>query len=185
MNNTDALEVDILREKLLHLLRNGIPSEIISEIDFLMTKSGKIFNILDRIKNILYKTPQYKLLYSDTQWAAAYVIAHEHKTLKELIEKYESSCIKHKHNRELSDRIRNVIYNLNELTNKFVVEIKEIRNDNVYDQVIRNIEKTSSIIKYLVSDLDEIEKENKQLLEEIRASMENIQKIVIGILEKL
>jgi gas vesicle protein len=185
MSSAVALESIALREKLLYLLKKGIPQGILDDIRWLIEESGKGAIVVNKLNNILDETKQDILLYSYLEWPAAYVIAHEQKTLKELIEKYESSFIKHKHNRELSDRIRNMIYNLNELTYKFTVEIKEIRNDNVYDDVIKNIEKTSSIIRYLVNALDEIEKENKQLLEEICASRESIQKTVISILENL
>jgi len=107
------------------------------------------------------------------------------KKLKELIDIYESSFIKHKHNRELSDHIRNAIYSLNKLINGFVEEIKEIRNDNVHNITLENLEKTNSIIKYLVDVLDKIEQENKQLLEGALASREKIKEAIIGILEKL
>jgi hypothetical protein len=51
--------------------------------------------------------------------------------------------------------------------------------------MIRNIEKTSSVIGYLINKLDEIEKENKHLLDEIYASRESIRKTVMSILERL
>jgi len=184
MSSTVALESAALREKLLILLKEGIPKEIIDDIEWLVQESGKGFNILNKINNILDKKPQDKLLYSALEWVAAYIIAHEQKTLKELIDTYESSFIKHKHNRELSDHIRNTIYSLNKLINGFVEEIKGIRNDNIYNIQLENLEKTNSIIRYLVDVLDKIEKENKQLLEDARVSRENIKEIIIGILEK-
>jgi len=185
MSTIVALESAALREKLLSLLKEGIPKEIIDDIEWLVHESGKGFNILNKINNILDKTPQDKLLYSTLEWAASYIIAHEQKKLKELIDIYESSFIKYKHNRELSDHIRNIIYNTNKLINGFVEEIKEIRNDNVYNIALENLEKTNYIIKYLVDILDKIEKENKQLLEGARASRENIKEAIISILEKL
>ena len=184
MSSTVALESAALREKLLSLLKEGIPKGIIDDIEWLVHESGKGLNILNKINNILDKKPQDKLLYSTLEWAAAYIIAHEQKTLKELIDTYESSFIKHKHNRELSDHIRNAIYSLNKLINGFVEEIKETRNDNIYNITLENLEKTNSIIRYLVDVLDKIEKENKQLLEDARASRENIKQIIIGIIEK-
>jgi hypothetical protein len=184
MSSTVALESAALREKLFSLLKEGIPKEIIDDIEWLVHESGKGLNILNKINNILDKKPQDKLLYSTLEWAAAYIIAHEQKTLKELIDTYESSFIKHKHNRELSDHIRNAIYSLNKLINGFVEEIKETRNDNVHNITLENLEKTNSIIRYLVDVLDKIEKENKQLLEDARASRENIKEIIIGIIEK-
>jgi len=184
MSSTVALESAALREKLLSLLKEGIPKGIIDDIEWLVHESGKGLNILNKINNILDKKPQDKLFYSTLEWAAAYIIAHEQKKLKELIDIYESSFIKHKHNRELSDHIRNAIYSLNKLINGFVEEIKRIRNDNIYNITLENLEKTNSIIRYLVDVLDKIEKENKQLLESARASRENIKEIIIGILEK-
>ncbi len=47
------------------------------------------------------------------------------------------------------------------------------------------LEKNNSIRKYLVNTSDEIERENKELLETFMTSRENIRKIVGGILEKL
>jgi len=185
MSSTVALESAALREKLLSLLKEGIPKEIIDDIEWLVHESGKGLNILNKINNILDKKPQDKLFYSTLEWAAAYIIAHEQKKLKELIDIYESSFIKHKHNRELSDHIRNAIYSLNKLINGFVEEIKEIRNDNVHNITLENLEKTNSIIKYLVDVLDKIEQENKQLLEGALASREKIKEAIIGILEKL
>jgi hypothetical protein len=185
MSSTVALESAALREKLLSLLKEGIPKGIIDDIEWLVHESGKGLNILNKINNILDKKPQDKLFYSTLEWAAAYIIAHEQKKLKELIDIYESSFIKHKHNRELSDHIRNAIYSLNKLINGFVEEIKEIRNDNVHNITLENLEKTNSIIKYLVDVLDKIEQENKQLLEGARASREKIKEAIIGILEKL
>ena len=184
MSSTVALESAALREKLLSLLKEGIPKGIIDDIEWLVHESGKGLNILNKINNILDKKPQDKLFYSTLEWAAAYIIAHEQKKLKELIDIYESSFIKHKHNRELSDHIRNAIYSLNKLINGFVEEIKETRNDNVHNITLENLEKTNSIIRYLVDVLDKIEKENKQLLEDARASRENIKEIIIGIIEK-
>jgi len=185
MSSTVALESAALREKLLSLLKEGIPKGIIDDIEWLVHESGKGLNILNKINNILDKKPQDKLFYSTLEWAAAYIIAHEQKKLKELIDIYESSFIKHKHNRELSDHIRNAIYSLNKLINGFVEEIKEIRNDNVHNITLENLEKTNSIIKYLVDVLDKIEQENKQLLEGARSSREKIKEAIIGILEKL
>jgi hypothetical protein len=185
MSSTVALESAALREKLLSLLKEGIPKGIIDDIEWLVHESGKGLNILNKINNILDKKPQDKLFYSTLEWAAAYIIAHEQKKLKELIDIYESSFIKHKHNRELSDHIRNAIYSLNKLINGFVEEIKEIRNDNVHNITLENLEKTNSIIKYLVDVLDKIEQENKQLLEGALASREKIKEAIIGILEKL
>jgi hypothetical protein len=185
MSSTVALESAALREKLLSLLKEGIPKEIINDIEWLVHESGKGFNILSKINNILDKTAQDKLLYSTLEWAAAYIIAHEQKSLKELIDTYESSLIRYKHNRELSDHIRNTICGLNKLINGFVQEIKEIKNDNVYNTTLEDLEKTNSIIKYLVDVLDKIEKENQQLLEGVRTSRENIKEAIISILENL
>jgi len=185
MSNAVAIENIVLREKLLSLLKEGIPKEIIGDIEWLVHESGKGLNILNKINNILDKNPQDKLLYSTLEWAASYIIAHEQKILKELIDIYESSFIKHKQNREISDHIRNTIYSLNKIINGFVEEIKEIRNDNVYNITLENLEKFNSIVTYLVDVLDKIEKENKRLLEDANAARENIRKTIIDILEKL
>jgi hypothetical protein len=185
MNNTAALKDAVLREKLLLLLRNGIPSEIKTEINFLITQSGKRLNILDIINGILEETPQYKLLYSDDEWAAAYIIVHKQEKLKELIDKYEISRIKCKHNNELWGHISSMIHNMNELSSKFAVEIKEIRNEDIFNDVLSNLEKINQTQRYLIGLLDEIEKENRQLFEEIRSTKENIREAIMGILERL
>ncbi len=185
MSSTVTIENTVLKEKLLSLLRRGIPQEITNDIQWLIQESGKGSNIVSKVDNILDETTQNKLLYSYLEWVAAYIIAHEQKSLEELIEIYESSIIKHQHNKELSERIRKMVYSLNELINEFVKIVKEIKNENVFGDVIKILEKTNSIIEYLVNTLDEIEKENKELLETFMTSRENIRKIVGGILEKL
>jgi gas vesicle protein len=185
MSSIVPLESTVLRGKLLSLLKKGIPQAIVNDIQLLIHESGKGFNISSQVDNILDDNTQDKLLYSYLEWAAAYIIAHEQKTLEELIEIHESSIIKHHHNMKLSDHIRKMIYGLNDLINEFIKQIKEIKDDVVYENVIKNLEKTNSIVKYLVNKLDEIEKENKELIETFTHSGEKIRKIVGGILERL
>jgi len=47
MSSTVALESAALREKLLILLKEGIPKEIIDDIEWLVQESGKGFNLED------------------------------------------------------------------------------------------------------------------------------------------
>jgi len=82
MSSTVALESAALREKLLSLLKEGIPKGIIDDIEWLVHESGKGLNILNKINNILDKKPQDKLFYSTLEWAAAYIIAHEQKKIE-------------------------------------------------------------------------------------------------------
>ncbi len=185
MSSIVTIENTVSKEKLLSLLRKGIPQEIVNDIQWLIQESGKGSNIVSKVDNILDETIQEKLLYSYLEWVAAYIIAHEQKTLEELIEIYESSIIKHQHNKELSERIRKMVYSLNDLINEFVKQLKEIRNENIFDNVMKILEKTNSIIEYLVNTLAEIEQENKELIETIMNSREKIRKTVSGIIEKL
>jgi gas vesicle protein len=185
MSSVVPLESTALREKLLSLLKKGIAQAIVNDIELLIHESGKGSIIASKVDNILDEKTQDKLLYSYLEWAAAYIIVHEQKTLEELIEIHESSIIKYHHNIELSDHIKKMIYGLNALINEFIKQINEIKDDNVYENVIKNLEKTNSIIKYLVNKLDETEKENKELIESFTASGEKIRKIVEGILERL
>ncbi len=185
MNSTTTLERVALREKLLTILRKGVPEAIIDDIKWLIHESGNGAKIAGKVDKILDETKQDELLYSYVEWFAAYIIAHEQKTLEELIEIHESSIIKYRHNRKLSEHIRNMIWSLNGITNEFVAQIKEIRNENVFDDVLRSLERTNSVTKYLVNTLDEIEKENKKLLETLEAARENIRKTIGGILENL
>jgi hypothetical protein len=183
MSSADVLENIALRGKLLCLLKKGIPQEILGDIQCIIEKSGKETIIANKVDKILGGAKQDKLLHSYVEWVAAYVIVHEQKTLEELIETHKSSIIKHQHNTKLSEHIKKMIYDLNNLISELFKQMKEIRNDNAHDDMIRNIEKTSSIIGYLVNKLDEIEKENKYLLDEICASKESIRKTVVSILE--
>jgi len=110
MSSVVSLESTTLREKLLSLLKKGIPQAIVNDIQLIIHESGKAANIASKVNNILEEKTQDKLLYSYPEWAAAYVIAHEQKTLEELIEIHETSIIKHKHNMELSDHIRKRVF---------------------------------------------------------------------------
>jgi hypothetical protein len=74
---------------------------------------------------------------------------------------------------------------MNELSGRFAVGMKKIRNEDVFNDVLSNLEKINQIQRYLVSLLDEIGKENRQLFEEIHSSKENIQKTIMDILKRL
>ncbi len=114
MSSTVTIENTVSKETLLSLLRKDISQEILNDIQWLIQESGKGSNIVSKVDNILDETTQDKMLYSYLEWVAAYIIAHEQKTLEELIEIYESSIIKDQHNRKLSERIRKMVYGLNE-----------------------------------------------------------------------
>ncbi len=114
MSSTITIENTVLKEKPLSLLRKDIPQEILNNIQWLIQESGKGSNTVSKVDKILGETTQDKLLYSYLKWVAAYIIAHEQKTLRELIEIYESIIIKDQHNRELSECIRKTVCSLNE-----------------------------------------------------------------------
>jgi len=76
-------------------------------------------------------------------------------------------------------------YNLHNLIDELVKEIKKTNDDNTYDIILDKIVQTDSVIKYLVSFLDKVDKEYKEAREAISTSEADIKKTILGIIEKL
>ncbi len=133
MNTVKDLESAALKEKLLQVLRNDNLRKIIELTEYLMSDSEKIGVVMERINKILEDKVIHKRVYYPTEWAAAYVIAHEYDTLKRLVEINENSFIKQKYSQLLANKIRDAIYNLHNLIDELVKEIKKTNDDNTYD----------------------------------------------------
>lgn len=185
MNTVKDLESAALKEKILQVLRNDNLRKIIELTEYLMSDSEKIGVVMERINKILEDKVIHKRVYYPTEWAAAYVIAHEYDTLKRLVEINENSFIKQKYSQLLANKIRDAIYNLHNLIDELVKEIKKTNDDNTYDIILDKIVQTDSVIKYLVSFLDKVDKEYKEAREAISTSEADIKKTILGIIEKL
>jgi hypothetical protein len=185
MSTTNTLERDTLKEKLLQVLRNDNLVKIIDLTEHLIRSSGKMDDIIERINTILEDKVIDKRVYWPTEWAAAYIIAHEYDTLEKLVEMHENSFMKQKYNQQLADKIRNIIHSLNGLIDESANEIKKTSNEDIYDFILDKIVQTDSIIQYLVSVLDKIDKEYQEAREAMLNSKEEIKKTILGVLDRM
>ena len=185
MNTARTLENIALKEKLLRVLRNDSLKDIIKVTENLMTTSAKTYNITTKLDHIIDETVKEKLLYSRSEWVAAYIVAHEYETLEKLNEIYEISLKKIRYNNKLSEQISKAIFNLHDIIKELVEEIKEIKNDNVYYSMVEKLEQANSVVNCLSDVLDKIGKEKKELYENIELLEENIKKTILGILERI
>jgi hypothetical protein len=195
MSTNTALERVTLKEKLLEILKNNNISSIINEIEFYMyiydldnelsefKDKGKV--LIDKIKQLIGERIADLMMYSVTEWAAAYIIAYEYQKIEELNRTYQTNITKYKCNYELYDTIKKTIYELNSLIDKFVKQIRETRDENTYNIMVEKIEQVNSIIKYLVDFMDNIEKENNKLIEISTNARQNLYKTIREILENL
>jgi hypothetical protein len=185
MSSTIDLESIALKEKLLNILRKNIPEYIAIDIRPLAFKSENMGYILYKVNKILSTTKINKYLYSEFDWAVAYIIACEQKTLEELIGSYKSRTIIYKQNLKLLNHIKDDIENIDRFIYKIVEKAKEIKNDSIYYIVLDNLEKATSIMSYLVDFINKIKEENKELLETAHTAKENIERTILGIMEKM
>ena len=185
MNTARILENIALKEKLLRVLRNDSLKGIIKVTENLMTTSANTYNIITKLDYIIDETVKEKLVYSRSEWVAAYIVAHEYEALEKLNELYEISLKKIRYNNRLSEQISKSIFNLHDIIKELVEEIKEIKNDNIYDSMVEKLEQANSVVNCLSDVLDKIGKEKKELYENIDILEENIKKTILGILERL
>ena len=185
MNTARILENIALKEKLLRVLRNDSLKDIIKVTENLMTTSAKTYNITTKLDHIIDETVKEKLLYSRSEWVAAYIVAHEYETLEKLNEIYEISFKKIRYNNKLSEQISKTICNLHDIIKELVEEIKEVKNDNIYESMIEKLEQANSVANYLSDVLGKMGKERKELYENIEPLQENIKKTILNILERL
>jgi predicted nucleic acid-binding Zn-ribbon protein len=150
-----------------------------------MTTSAKTYNITTKLDHIIDETVKEKLVYSRSEWVAAYIIAHEYETLEKLNEIYQISLKKIRYNNKLSEQISKTICNLHDIIKELVEEIKEIKNDNIYESMIEKLEQANSVVNYLSDVLGKMGKERKELYENIEPLQENIKKTILSILDRL
>jgi DNA polymerase III delta prime subunit len=185
MNTARTLENIALKEKLLRVLRNDSLKDIIKVTENLMKTSANTYNIITKLDYIADETVKEKLVYSRSEWVAAYIIAHEYETLEKLNEIYEISLKKIRYNNKLSEQISKAIFNLHDIIKELVEEIKEIKNDNIYESMIEKLEQVNSVVNYLSDVLGKMGKEKKELYENIELLQENVEKTILSILERL
>ena len=185
MNTANTLENIALKEKLLRVLRNDSLKDIVKVTENLMTTSAKTYNITTKLEHIIDKTAKEKLVYSRSEWISAYIVAHEYETLEKLNEIYKISLKKIRYNNKISEQISKTICNLNEIIRELVEEIKEIKNDNIYESMIEKLEQVNSVVNYLSDVLGKMGKEKKELYENIELLQENVEKTILSILERL
>jgi ribosome-associated translation inhibitor RaiA len=195
MNNTATLESNALKEKLLDVLKNNNLRPVIKEIEFHMYIYGadnhlsKFKNkgevLVDKIKQLIGERITDLMMYSITEWAAAYVIAHEPQKIEELAKIYQINITKHEHNYQLYNAIRKMMNELDNLIYNLTEQIRKSRNENIYYGIVETIEKASSVKEYLKEVMDKIEKENKEIFENVAAAKRELNEIIHRILENL
>ncbi len=195
MSANTALEIYALKEKLLDILKNSNLRPVIIEIELNMY----VFNagshlskykdkgpiLIDKIKQLIGEKITDLMMYSVTEWAAAYVIAHERQKIEELAKIQQINITKCKYNYKLHNTISNMINELDELIYNFTKEIRENKNENIYYGMIETIEQASSIKEYLSGIIDKIEKDSKEMLNNAENAKQELYKIIHEILEKL
>jgi hypothetical protein len=185
MSTANTLEIKAVKEKLLQVLRNNNMGKVLDYTQFLISSLGKMGDIIEKVHKVLDEAAIEKTIYSDVEWAAAYVIAHEYKTIEELIMIREVSLAKQKYNDRLAKHITNAIHDLNIIKDELIKQIRENTDENIYNAMTEILEKTNSIIRYLLDIWGKIQKDNRELIDYASAAEEKIEKTVIRILEEL
>jgi gas vesicle protein len=195
MSANTTLESATLKEKLLDILKNNNLRPVIKEIEFYVyidtidnhlskfKNKGKV--LIDKIKQLIGERITDLMMYSVTEWAAAYIIAHEHQRIEELSKIRQINMTKHECNHKLQDTINKMVNGLNYLIYNFTEQIKDSKNENVYYGTVDTIEQANSIKEYLSEVMDKIDKDNKEIFENAVTAKRELNKIIHGILEKL
>jgi gas vesicle protein len=195
MSSTTTLESNTLKEKLLDVLKNNNLRPVIKEIEFHMYIYGagdylskykdKGQVLIDKIKRLIGERITDLMMYSITEWAAAYVIAHEPQKIEELAKIHQVNMTKHEYNYQLHNVIRKMVNELDTLIYNLTEQIRKSKNENIYYGMIETIEKATSVKEYLSDVMDNIEKENKEIFEEAATVKQKLNEIIHRILGNL
>ncbi len=195
MSITTTSESRALKEKLLDILKNSNLRPVVKEIEFYMYMFGmdnhlskykdKGEILIDKIKQLIGERITDLMMYSVTEWAAAYVIAHEQQKIEELAKIHQINMMKYESNYKLHNTIKKMVNGLDELIYNFTKQIRENKNENIYYGMIETIEQASSIKEYLNGIIDKIEKDNKEIFDNAENAKQELYKVIHEILEKL
>jgi gas vesicle protein len=195
MSISTNLENTTLKEKLLSILKNNNLRPVIEEVEFYMyvydldsylakfKDKGKA--LIDKIKQLIGKKVKDLTMYSVTEWAAAYIIAHESQKIEELAKIYQINMTKRESNYELNTTIKKMIHDLDALIYNLTKQINESKNENIYYGTVETIEQASYIKECLSEFVNKIEKDNKEIFESAANAKRELNEIIHGILENL
>jgi hypothetical protein len=195
MSTNTALESITLKEKLLNILKNSNLRPVIKEIEFYMyifdldsdlskfKDKGQV--LIDKIKQLIGERITDLMMYSVTEWAASYIIAHEHQKIEELAKIHQINMTKYESKCELNNTIEKMIRELDVLIYNLTKQINESKNENIYYGMVETMEQASSIKEYLSDFIDKIEKDNKEVFDNALNAKRELNKIIHRILENL
>ncbi len=195
MSSNTILESNALREKLLDVLKNSNLGPVIKEFEFYMY----IFNLdnhlskfkdkgdvlIDKIKQLIGEKITDLMMYSITEWAGAYVVAHEHTKIEELAKTHQINMTKYETNYKLYYAIEKMVKELDVLIYNLTEQIMKDKRENIYYGIVETIEKANSVKEYLSEVMNKIETENKEIFENAKTAKEELNEIIHKILENL
>jgi hypothetical protein len=195
MSTTTAPEKVLLKEKLLAILKDNNLMPFVKGLEFYLYKydldnefiefkdKGQV--LVDKIKQLIGERITDLMMYSDTEWAAAYVIVHKYQKIAELARTHQINMAKHEYNYKLIDTIKKMLSGLDFLIYDSIKQVKDSKDENVYYGVADVIGKANSIKEYLSEVMNKIEKENGEIFENAVTAKRELFKIIREILENL
>jgi hypothetical protein len=195
MSSIADIKSNVLREKLLDVLKNDNLRPVIKEIEFCMylydpdnhlsTLKEKWEAVIDKIKQLVGERIVDLMIYPITEWAAAYIVAHEIQQIEELAKMRQINLTKHECNYQLRDTIGKMVHELNVLIHSLTEQVRKSKNENIYYGTVETIEKASSLKEYLSDIMDKLEKENTEIFESATIAKQKLYEIIYRILESL